>query len=242
MNVLAIGAHGDDLEMFCGGTMARYAANSDKVFMCVVTDGRGRPKGELEQVIAIRKAEAQASANVIGAELVWMAIADGGLTDDEPTRHQFIEVIRQSKPDVIITHPPDDYHPDHKTTSRIVMDAAQVARTANYPSALPPHRATVPLAFMDAERGIDFLPEEYVDITSVWDKKIEMLAQHVSQMMPTEEPYDANYRIPNMHETMFYRYVDVMSGFRGLACNVMYAEGFRWWRAANRIVPHRVLP
>jgi len=241
MNVLAIGAHGDDLESFCGGTLALYAQRGDNVTMCVVTDGRGRPKGDPDTIAGIRKAEAEASAAVIGARSVWMAIPDGGLWFDEPTRHRFIEVIREAQPDVIITHPPDDYHPDHKTTSRLVMDAAQVARTSNYPSRFEPHRAQVPVAFMEAERGIDFLPEDYVDITSVWDTKIKMLTQHVSQMMPPEK-YDPAFVMPPVEQTFFYRYAQIVSAFRGLACSIPYAEGFRWWRAANRIVTRRVLP
>lgn len=240
MNVLAIGAHGDDLEMFCGGTLAKYAARGDKVFMCVVTDGRGRPAGNPDEIAEIRRLEAEASADVIGAEAIWMAIPDGMLWFDEPTRHKFIEVIRQTRPDVIITHPADDYHPDHKTTCRLVMDAAQIARTANYPSQYPPHREVVPLAFMDAERGIDFIPQDYVDITDVWDQKLTMLEQHRSQFMPGA--YDPQYVLPPRKENLLFHYVQVMSGFRGLAASVMYAEGFRWWHAANRIVTRRVLP
>ncbi len=91
---------------------------------------------------------------------------------------------------------------------------------------------------MDSERGIDFLPEDYVDITSVWNTKLKMLMQHRSQLMPGI--YDANFVPPDENE--FSHYAQVMSGFRGLACDVTYAEGFRWWRAANRIVTHRVLP
>jgi LmbE family N-acetylglucosaminyl deacetylase len=240
MNVLAIGAHGDDLEAFCGGTLARYAQNGDKVFMCVVTDGRGRPAGKPDEIAAIRKEEAASSAAVIGAEPIWMAVPDGGLWFDEPTRHLFIEVIRETKPDVIITHPADDYHPDHKTTSRLVMDAAQIARTANYPSRFAPHREIVPIVFMDAERGIDFIPQEYVDISGVWEQKLTMLSQHRSQFMPGA--YDPNFVMPPREQNPFFRYVDVMSGFRGLSANVMYAEGFRFWHAANRIVTRRVLP
>ena len=238
MKVLAIGAHGDDLELFCGGTLARYAAQGDSVVMCVVTDGRGRPAGDPDQIAAVRKAEAQASADVIGAESLLLGIPDGGLWFDESSRHLFVEAIRRTKPDVIITHPPDDYHPDHKTTSRLVMDAVQIARTQNYNSAYPPHRLPVPVAFRDAERGIDFVPEEYVDITPVWDAKLKMLAAHRSQLMPGK--YDPSFVPPADNE--FVHYASVMSGFRGLACEVRYAEGFRWWRAASRIVTHRVLP
>lgn len=240
MNVLAIGAHGDDLEMFCGGTLARFAARGDKVFMCVVTDGRGRPKGDPDEIIKIRRAEAANSAAVIGAEPIWMGQPDGGLWFDEPTRHQFIEVIRECQPDLIITHPADDYHPDHKTTSRLVMDAAQIARTANYPSRFPPHRVIVPVAFMEAERGIGFLPEEYVDISDVWDKKLAMLDCHLSQLMP--EGYDPDFALPDPQDNPFHHYVLALNLFRGLAVNTRYAEGFRFWQAANRLVTYRVLP
>lgn len=240
VNVLAIGAHGDDLEMFCGGTLAACAARGDSVFMCVVTDGRGRPKGDPDQIAAIRKAEAKASADVIGAEAVWLGVPDGGLTVDEATRHLFIETIRRTKPDVIITHPAEDYHPDHRNTNRLVLDAAQVARTANYPSPYPPHRVTVPIAFMDSERGINFVPEEYVDISAVWAQKVAMLDCHVSQLM--HEEYDPNFRLPPPEANEFHYYIGAMSAFRGLACGVRYAEGFRWWQAAGRLVPRRILP
>jgi N-acetylglucosamine malate deacetylase 1 len=240
MNVLAIGAHGDDLEMFCGGTLARFAERGDKVFMCVVTDGRGRPKGNPDEIAEIRRKEAQTSADVIGAESVWMGVPDGMLWFDEPTRHKFIEVIRETQPDIIITHPADDYHPDHKTTSRLVMDSAQIARTANYPSKFAPHRATVPIAFMDAERGIDFNPTEYVDISSVWEKKIAMLNAHRSQMMMNG--YDPNFVVPPQEQNLFYHYASVLSGFRGLSVDARYAEGFRFWHVANRMVARRILP
>ncbi len=240
MNILAIGAHGDDLELFCGGTLARSAQRGDKVFMCVVTDGRGRPKGDPEAIVAIRQAESKQSAAVIGAELVWMGLPDGGLWFDEPTRHVFIEVIRECQPDLIITHPTDDYHPDHKTTSRLVMDAAQIARTANYPSRFPPHRATVPVAFMEAERGIGFIPEEYVNISPVWAQKLAMLDCHKSQLMPAG--YDPDFVLPAPDENMFHHYAQALGSFRGLAVNTLYAEGFSFWQAANRLVTHRILP
>ncbi len=241
MNVLAFGAHGDDLEAFCAGTLAIYARAGHHVVMCVVTDGRGRPQGDPGQIAAIRKKEAQASADIIGAELVWMAVPDGDLRVDDPTRHQFIEAIRSAAPDVIFTHPPNDYHPDHNATSRLTMDAAQIARTTNYRSALPPIRKPVPLAFMDSEFGIDFIPEDYVDISEVWHLKQEMLLQHRSQHMPGPY-YDPNFVMPPADQNAIVRAARVISEFRGLACGAAYGEGFRWWRAANRIVPKRLLP
>ena len=86
MNVLAFGAHGDDLEAFCGGTLALYARSGHKVVMCVVTDGRGRPQGDPLEIAALRKKEAEASANVIGAELDWLGVPDGELTVNDAIR------------------------------------------------------------------------------------------------------------------------------------------------------------
>ena len=57
MNILAIGAHGDDIEVQCGGTLAKAAARGDNIFMCVVTDGRGRPKGDPDEIAKVRHQE-----------------------------------------------------------------------------------------------------------------------------------------------------------------------------------------
>ncbi len=242
MNVLAIGAHGDDIEEFCGGTLARHARQGDNVVMCVVTDGRGNPQGDPDEIARIRKVEAQASADLIGAQLVWLAIPDGGLVANSDTRHLFIETIRAVDPDYIITHPPQDYHPDHVATSQLVMQAAQVAGTFNYPSQCAAVRRSVPVAFMAAECGIDFTPEDYVDVTEVWDVKVRMLLQHRSQLMPGSK-YDPHYAPPeNAHDLGMVREAWVMSEFYGLACGARYAEAFRWWRVAGRIVPRRLLP
>jgi N-acetylglucosamine malate deacetylase 1 len=242
LNVLAIGAHGDDNEAFCAGTLALYRQQGHRVVMAVATDGRGRPKGDLETVTAIRRGEAQAAADVIGAELVWMGIPDGELVVDLQTRAQFVNVIRAANPDVIITHNPEDYHPDHTATNQLVMEASQVARTANFASPYPPIRHPVPVAFMDTEFGIDFVPEDYVDISSTYDLKIQMILKHVSQLMPATDDYDPNYVLQSVEQNPMVHVVRVMSEFRGIACGAAYGEGFRWWRAANRVVAKRLLP
>jgi LmbE family N-acetylglucosaminyl deacetylase len=240
MNVLAIGAHGDDIEVQCSGTLAKCAARGDKVFMCVVTDGRGRPKGDPDEIVKIRHQESQNSAAVIGAELVWLGIPDGGLKPTDEYMSRFVSVIRETKPDIIITHPPEDYHPDHRYTHQMVLDAAQLARVRNYPSDLPPHRNTLPIAFMDGVLGLSFIPEEWVDITDYFEQKVEMLNKHISQMMP--DTYDPNFQMPAYETNPFMRMITLQSGYRGLQCGVEYAEAFIWWKSFNRIVPERLLP
>ncbi|MGB7338277.1 MAG: PIG-L family deacetylase [Phototrophicaceae bacterium] len=241
MNILAIGAHGDDIEVQCGGTLAKAAARGDKVFMCVVTDGRGRPKGNPDEIAAVRHQESQASADVIGAELVWMGIPDGGLKPTDEYTAQFVNVIRQAQPDIIITHPKDDYHPDHRYTHEMVLDAAQLARVRNYPhSDLQPYRQPCPIAFMDGVLGLSFIPEEWVDISGFFDKKVEMLSKHVSQMMP--DTYEPDFVMPAPEDNPMMRMINIQSAYRGMQCGSAYAEAFIYWKSFNRVVPRRILP
>ncbi|PJF32180.1 MAG: PIG-L family deacetylase [Candidatus Thermofonsia Clade 1 bacterium] len=242
MNVLAIGAHGDDLEIFCGGTLALCAQRGDSVTMCVVTDGRGRPKGDPDFIAAVRHSEAQAAAATIGATLAWLAMPDGAVVADKDSCRPFVELIRRVKPSLIITHPPEDYHPDHTAVSRLVTESVQLARTANFAAALPPHREPVAVYFMESERGIGFLPEEYVDISAVFALKLQMLRCHRSQFMPPTEPYDPNFVLPEDDQHPMLRMAHLMSGFRGLQADVAYAEAFRPWRSAGRILTRRLLP
>ncbi len=241
MNVLAIGAHPDDLDICCGGTLALCAQRGDNVTMCIVTDGRAHPGGDPDAVAARRRAEAEASARVIGAKLRWLGIPDGTLVDDIPTRHKFIQLMMDVSPDLIITHQPDDYHSDHSYTSRLVTATVQMAWAP--PPALQgePLRKRVPVAFMTTANGISFVPEEYVDVTDVWDEKIKMVMNHRSQYLPGPD-YDAHELQEPMDQYGFYRLARVMDEFHGLACWARYAEPFRWWHAADRFVPYRLLP
>ena len=80
MNILGIGCHPDDLEVFCGGTLAKYSQRGDKVFMAIATDGRiGSETLPPKKIVSVRKKEAQESAKVIGAELIWHGFEDQAL-------------------------------------------------------------------------------------------------------------------------------------------------------------------
>jgi LmbE family N-acetylglucosaminyl deacetylase len=242
MNVLAIGAHPDDIEYYCAGTLARYSQAGARVVICVVTDGRAHPVGEPEQIAALRKDEAQASAHLIHAELSWLGLPDGTLYPDLSTRYRFMDAIRAANPDIIITYPPEDYHADHVNTNRLTLEAVQMASVANHPSAYAPlPQKDIPVAFMAAEAGINFIPEDYVDISNVWELKRNMLRQHRTQYLPGPS-YDASQVQEPLERYEMFHATRVMAEFYGLSCHVAYAEGFRWWRAANRMVPRRLLP
>ncbi len=231
--VLAVGAHPDDLEILCAGTLAKFAQAGVQVVMAVATDGSGGhmiiPPDELAQ---IRKAEAEKAAAVIGAEFIWVGYTDEMIFEDIATRLRFVDVVRAARPDLILTHAPDDYHPDHRVVSRLVFDASFLSGVPHVKTQLPAHPDVQALYYFDVLTGINFVPTEYVDITDTFETKRAMLACHDSQMTWLKEH----------HHTDLMDFMTVMSRARGLQCGVTHAEGFRPELGWGRPRPYRVLP
>lgn len=242
MNILAIGAHPDDIDVCCGGTLIRYAQAGERVAIAVMTDGRASPRGDPQAVSALRRSEAQAAASLIGAELHWLGFPDGQLMDSLEARLKLCELIMRVSPDLIITESPEDYHSDHVVTSQMVTAVSQMASWSPPPQV--PGSAlgrAVPVAFMPNTKGINFLPEEYVDVSAVWELKMQMVACHRSQYLPGPE-YGPEQVTRPPEEYSLHRYARIIDEFYGQACGVRYAEGFRWWRASDRLLPRRILP
>ena len=126
MNILGIGSHPDDLEIGCGGTLAKYAKQGHKVFMCHIANGNmGHMVIKPDELSKIREKEAENAAKVLGAEAINIDTGDFGVESaDKEILRKVVEVVRYTKPDVIITHNPDDYMRDHMEASRIAFDAS----------------------------------------------------------------------------------------------------------------------
>lgn len=233
MRVLAIGAHPDDLEILCGGTLARYAALGHHVIMARVCRGdKGHAVISHAELGAIRAAEAERAAQVIGAEAAALNVPDVELFVNDHTQRLMVDLIRSARPDIIITHHPADYHGDHNAVTKLVLDASFTATLPYYITAHPPHPVTPPIYFMDTVTGIDFNPAEYVDITTTLELKIEAMRQHESQFTWIEEH----------HTTGVLELIETIARFRGLQCGVRYAEGFQSMRAWGRMSAGRLLP
>src|SRR4030095_16731431 len=124
MNILAIGAHPDDIEILCAGTLALYAQQGHSVSMAVFTSGdMGDKTIPPEKLSVIRRSEAEASAAIIGARLLCPGIMDEHVFPNEAQRRVMIDLLRQADPDVIFTHSPTDYHPDHRHLTQLVFDS-----------------------------------------------------------------------------------------------------------------------
>ena len=234
MNILAIGAHPDDLELQCAGTLALYARDpNNRVHMAVATNGdKGNYDLEPAVLAAIRESEFRSSCAVIGAEPIWMDYPDEFLMPTLEARLAFVDMIRSVDPDLVITHGPNDYHPDHRYTHQLVWDAITLAGVKHVATNWPATSRQVTLYFMDNLGGIGFQPTELVDITETIDIKKRALACHRSQTDIFNRLLDVD--LLDMVETT--------GKFRGYQAGCKYAEGFTKVEAWYRGITGRLLP
>lgn len=234
MRVMAIGANPDDIEFYAAGTLAKCKRRGDEVVMCVATNGS---QGHFEilspHLSEIRKHEARQSARVIGAQIILLDLPDAGPFPSPEQRDMFVEAIRQADPDVILTHCPFDYMSDHYYTSQNTIDASFWCAIPQYYTTTPGIGKIPVVYFWESLGGLGgFEPLEYVDVSDVWDTKVEMLLCHQSQAKWLAE-----------HDGIDYvEFMAANARFRGLQCGVQYAEAFVPMMRWPRVRPARLLP
>jgi LmbE family N-acetylglucosaminyl deacetylase len=169
--ILAIGAHPDDVEIYCLGLLLTLRIRGWTIGWAVATDGQaGLPEGAPAD---LRRSEAIAAGGTVGVSPMLLGLTDGGLTGGPEEFVVIRDAIRTFAPSVLVTHPPDDYHPDHRMISRMVSDAC------------PPETA---LLFTDTMLGAGSWPDLHVDVTTVHADKRRALAAHHSQNAPAFIP------------------------------------------------------
>ena len=235
MNILCIVAHPDDTEILCAGTLIRYAQDGHRVTMAVFTDGSmGDTVIRPDKLKITREKETHDAAAVIGAKVILGGITDEHVFPDAMQRRRMIDILRIADPDIIFTHSPNDYHPDHRYVSQLVFDAYFQKGLPHIPeqeiAACRFGKAQV--YYMDNLGGIGFIPTEYVNISDVFEIKKQMLACHKSQ-------FDAMQDLAN---TDLFDMIEVQARFRGMAAGCHYAEGFTRLDAFQRGLTNRILP
>ena len=233
MRVLGVGAHPDDLEILSAGTLAKYANDGHQIVMCHVCKGdKGHFHIPNDELARIRRKEAQLSASRIGAETVCLDLPDCEVFNDRPTLVLFLDLIRSAKPDIIITHSPTDYMPDHFVVSQLVYDASFHATLPNFKTSVSPHDKVAPMFYMDNVAGVDFEPSEYVDISDFIEMKKAMMECHQSQVVWLKE-----------HDNLdIIDFIEACAKCRGLQCGVPFAEAFRPVNRWPRLRTERLLP
>jgi LmbE family N-acetylglucosaminyl deacetylase len=200
LRILVLGAHPDDADVKAGGTAARWCALGHRVGLVSLTDGgAGHQTLRRPALVERRRGEARAAAAVIGATYEVLHNPDGELTPTLEARRDLIRRIRTFAPDLILTHRPTDYHPDHRYTSVLVQDAAYMVTV---PAVCPetPHLARDPVILYlsdDFRRPVPFRADVVVDIGAEVDRVVDMVHCHASQFYEWL-PYNGGYldRVP----------------------------------------------
>lgn len=209
MRVLAFGAHPDDMEFRCAGTLAKMAKRGDQVFMCIATNGEIGSYGKTRaEIAAMRKQEAENSCKVIGAELIWLGYEDEMLFDNRETRMAFIEAVRYARPDVIFAPPPfKDYNQDHDICGYLAFEARILATCKLMETKSPVIDHIPPMFYCTPHGGLPtkISAQYFVDITDTFDTKMKMFACHASQQGEwCKDAFGVDYADMIVREDKFY--------------------------------------
>jgi LmbE family N-acetylglucosaminyl deacetylase len=235
LNILCVAAHPDDTEILCAGTLALYARAGHRITMAVFTSGNmGDVHIPPAELALIRERETRAAASLINAHVIWAGVDDEHVFPSPEQRRLMIDILREADPDVIFTHSPNDYHPDHRYVGQLVFDAYFQKGLPHIPGQMRPacRFGQAQVYYMDNLGGVGFLPTEYVNISEVFETKLAMLACHASQVSAMKE----------LASTDLLDMVKIQSGFRGLGAGCRYAEAFTRLDAFQRGLTRRILP
>lgn len=185
LSIIMFGAHPDDCDIRSAGTAAKWVAAGHKVRFVSVTNGdAGHHEMGGGILAARRRAEAQEVGRRLGIEYVVLDNHDGELVPSLDVREQIIAQIRQVNADLVLGPRPNDYHPDHRYTGVLLQDAAFMVTVPNiltHVKALT--KNPVFLYYQDGfQKPNPFSPDIAVDITDTFEKKVDALDAHVSQV------------------------------------------------------------
>ncbi|MDN3672517.1 bacillithiol biosynthesis deacetylase BshB1 [Flavobacterium branchiarum] len=221
LDILAFGAHPDDVELGCAGTILKEISLGKKVGIVDLTRGELGTRGSAE----LRDLEATAAANILGVTVREnLAMRDGFFVNDEAHQLEVIKMIRKYKPEIVLCNAIDDRHIDHGKGSKLVSDACFLSGLMKIETSLEGEAQTAwrPKLVYHYIQWKNIEPDFVVDITGFTEKKIESILAYGSQF------YDANSKEPatpitskNFLESLNYRAQDL-----GRLVGVDFAEGF----------------
>lgn len=247
-SVLVVGAHPDDCDLKAGGVAAKWAdAGCDVRFLSMTDGSAGHHEQSGAELARQRRREAAAVAETAGIDYRVLDHPDGSLEATLDAREDLIRRVRRFDPDLLLTHRPNDYHPDHRYTSLLVQDSAYMVRVPNVCPETPPLDDDPVIAYLSDEfrRPYPFEPDVVVPVDDAVEAKLDMLDCHVSQVyewLPWVEGYDdevppaddAEARRAFLRERFLARSADVADRFRDRLVerygdagrDVEYAEAF----------------
>jgi N-acetylglucosamine malate deacetylase 1 len=216
VDVLAIGAHPDDIELTCGGTLAQLKTRGYRFGIVDLTRGEMGTRGTPE----IRAAEARRAAEILGADFrEALDLGDGGLPRGRKEELAVIDVIRREKPRLVLTPYPDDRHPDHRRAGQLVTDAAYYAGLRKLETAHPAHRPQQTVYFSTFDPRP---PDLVVDVTPFIETRRAAMRAFASQLQDSRstEPQTV------LSQKTFLEMIESRARQFGALIGVEFGEGF----------------
>ena len=165
MKILAIGAHPDDIEIFMYGFLSVCLNRGDEIYSIIATDGSAGTVLKEKKLNSIRENETKIGLSKLSKPM-FLGFPDGKLSLHPEISEEIKNQLKIIKPNLILTHYKEDYHPDHRALSNNVFDAAGFQ---------------IPILYCDTLMGVNFLPDYYVEITDHFEEKKEAILSHKSQ-------------------------------------------------------------
>ena len=225
LDVLAVAAHPDDVELSAGGTLLHLANKGYRTGILDLTRGEAATRGTPE----MRASEAAEAAGILSVSVREnLGLPDSGVTCDAESRVQLVRAIRRLRPRIILTQHWDDPHPDHAQTSRLVREASHFAGLTKFDAeaGLERFRPSSIAYFLFSHR---IAPSFLVDISGTYERKLEAIRAHRSQFFNpvSNEPGS------RVSSERFLREMDSRDRYFGALINCQYAEGFFVREALN---------
>ena len=221
LDILAFGAHPDDIELNCAGTLLAEKANGKKIGVIDLTQGELGTRGSAE----IRRQEAAAAAKILQLDVREnLELADGFFKNDETHQRQVIKIIRKYQPEIILCNAPEDRHPDHGKAAQLVEDAVFLSglrKIVTDDNGLQQEvwRSTYVFNFIQ-DRYLH--PNFVIDISAVMEQKIAAIRAYTTQFDSPDLSEPQTYiSTPDFLDGIIYR-----SKMYGKMIGVKYAEGF----------------
>lgn len=225
LTILAIGGHVGDMELTAGGVLASHSLKGDRIVTLALTAGeRGVPAGrDMAEYREQKVNEAKGFAEMLGGESIVFDVPDGELQDSEEMRMKVCDVIRDCRPNIIITHFKNSMHKDHMATHRIVNDARFFAGLASFQREKPAFFASSLYYAENWEDAVDYKPYIYVDFSKeAYDLWVKAVSLHWFVTGSKSFPY--------------LEYYKHLVRVRGIEARKEYAESFMIPEESKRVL------
>lgn len=216
LNILAFGAHPDDVELFCSGTMIKMADLGYSTGIIDLTRGELSTRGNTET----RAGEANKAAGIMNAKIrINVGLPDGDIVNDRPNRLKIIELLRFYRPEIVLLPYWEDRHPDHVKASELLKTACFQSGLAKINSNSEPHRPEYRFYYFNHAVA---QPAFVVDISKEFDRKMNAIKSYESQFYNPDSDEPETY----ISSSSFMESVETRAKFFGFQIGVEYGEPF----------------